>query len=67
MRKVLLATSFAMLVTATPRWLCSAASRPRRPTRGVHSTGNDSGEQCTANNPCEVAADGTVTVRKGAR
>lgn len=34
---------------------------------GVHSTGNDSGEQCTANNPCEVAADGTVTVRKGAR
>lgn len=34
---------------------------------GVHSTGNDSGEQCTANNPCEVAADGTVTVRQGAR
>ena len=27
---------------------------------GVHSTGNDNGEQCTANNPCEVAADGTV-------
>lgn len=34
---------------------------------GVHSTGNDSGERCTANNPCEVAADGTVTVRQGAR
>ncbi|MGW6935094.1 trypsin-like serine protease [Lentzea sp. NPDC054927] len=34
---------------------------------GVHSTGNDSGEQCTANNPCEVAADGTVTVHQGAR
>ncbi|SMD22559.1 trypsin-like serine protease [Lentzea albidocapillata] len=34
---------------------------------GVHSTGNDSGEQCTANNPCEVAADGSVTVRQGAR
>jgi V8-like Glu-specific endopeptidase len=34
---------------------------------GVHSTGNDNGEQCTANNPCEVAADGTVTVRQGAR
>ncbi|GAB2872980.1 trypsin-like serine protease [Lentzea nigeriaca] len=34
---------------------------------GVHSTGNDNGEQCTANNPCEVAADGTVTVHQGAR
>lgn len=34
---------------------------------GVHSTGNDNGEQCTANNPCEVATDGTVTVRQGAR
>jgi len=34
---------------------------------GVHSTGNDNGEQCTANNPCEVAADGTVTVHKGRR
>ena len=34
---------------------------------GVHSTGNDNGEQCTANNPCEVAADGSVTVRRGAR
>ncbi|SDG99996.1 Trypsin-like peptidase domain-containing protein [Lentzea fradiae] len=34
---------------------------------GVHSTGNDSGEECTANNPCEVAKDGTVTVRQGLR
>jgi V8-like Glu-specific endopeptidase len=34
---------------------------------GVHSTGNDNGEQCTADNPCEVAPDGTVTVRQGAR
>ncbi|MEV6240582.1 trypsin-like serine protease [Lentzea sp. NPDC051838] len=34
---------------------------------GVHSSTNDSGEQCTANNPCEVAADGTVTVHQGAR
>ena len=34
---------------------------------GVHSTGNDDGEQCTANNPCEVAADGTVTVHQGRR
>lgn len=34
---------------------------------GVHSTGNDNGEQCTANNPCEVAADGTVSVLKDRR
>ncbi|GAA2832293.1 trypsin-like serine protease [Crossiella cryophila] len=34
---------------------------------GVHNTGNDDGEQCTRNNPCEVAADGTVTVKKGHR
>ncbi|MET8762119.1 trypsin-like serine protease [Lentzea sp. NPDC004782] len=34
---------------------------------GVHSTGNDNGEQCTANNPCEVAADGTVSVHQGVR
>lgn len=29
------------------------------------NTSNDAGEQCTADNPCEVGADGTVTVRKG--
>ncbi|MEU8820053.1 trypsin-like serine protease [Actinoplanes sp. NPDC048796] len=34
---------------------------------GVHSTGNDSGERCTENNPCEVAADGTVRVEQGRR
>ncbi|HEX8866893.1 MAG TPA: trypsin-like serine protease [Lentzea sp.] len=34
---------------------------------GVHSSTNDRGEQCTADNPCEVAADGTVTVHLGAR
>jgi secreted trypsin-like serine protease len=34
---------------------------------GVHSTGNDSGEQCTENNPCEVAADGTVRAEQGRR
>jgi secreted trypsin-like serine protease len=34
---------------------------------GVHNTGNDDGGQCTENNPCEVAADGTVTVHKGQR
>jgi V8-like Glu-specific endopeptidase len=32
---------------------------------GVNNTGNESGGRCTMNNPCEVDADGTVTVRKG--
>jgi len=31
---------------------------------GVHNTHNDSGEQCTDNNPCEVDAYGTVTSTK---
>ncbi|MBM7437309.1 serine protease [Streptomyces sp. HB132] len=31
----------------------------------VNNTGNEDGQRCTDNNPCEVAADGTVTVRKG--
>ncbi|MGW5614524.1 S1 family peptidase [Streptomyces sp. NPDC003877] len=31
----------------------------------VNNTGNESGERCTVNNPCEVDANGTVTVRKG--
>ncbi|MFF8607099.1 serine protease [Streptomyces sp. NPDC015346] len=31
----------------------------------VNNTGNESGESCTVNNPCEVAEDGTVTVRQG--
>lgn len=31
----------------------------------VNNTGNEDGEQCTDNNPCEVAEDGTVTVRQG--
>jgi V8-like Glu-specific endopeptidase len=30
---------------------------------GVNNTGNEDGDRCTLNNPCEVAADGTVTVR----
>ncbi|MGW7683501.1 S1 family peptidase [Kribbella sp. NPDC054772] len=33
---------------------------------GVNNTGNEDGEQCTVNNPCEVDADGNVTVEKGA-
>ncbi|MFF5963743.1 serine protease [Streptomyces collinus] len=31
----------------------------------VNNTGNMDGERCTVNNPCEVDANGTVTVRKG--
>ncbi|MGW3950662.1 S1 family peptidase [Streptomyces sp. NPDC004752] len=31
----------------------------------VNNTGNEDGAQCTENNPCEVAEDGTVTVRQG--
>ncbi|MBO0514665.1 S1 family peptidase [Streptomyces beijiangensis] len=31
----------------------------------VNNTGNEDGARCTENNPCEVAADGTVTVRQG--
>ncbi|MET9497521.1 serine protease [Streptomyces sp. NPDC006552] len=31
----------------------------------VNNTGNEDGERCTDNNPCEVAENGTVTVRKG--
>ncbi|HET9382488.1 MAG TPA: serine protease [Streptomyces sp.] len=31
----------------------------------VNNTGNESGESCTLNNPCEVDASGNVTVRQG--
>lgn len=31
----------------------------------VTNTINESGEQCTINNPCEVNEDGTTTVTKG--
>ncbi|MCF3118905.1 trypsin-like peptidase domain-containing protein [Streptomyces arenae] len=31
----------------------------------VNNTGNEDGERCTLNNPCEVDRKGTVTVRKG--
>jgi hypothetical protein len=33
---------------------------------GANYTGNDDGESCTYNNPCEVDEKGTVTVDKGA-
>lgn len=31
----------------------------------VNNTGNEDGERCTENNPCEVDASGNVTVRQG--
>ena len=33
---------------------------------GVNNTGNESGDRCTLNNPCEVDAGGNVIVEKGA-
>lgn len=33
---------------------------------GVNYTGNDSGERCTMDNPCEVDESGNITVDKGA-
>jgi hypothetical protein len=32
---------------------------------GINNTGNEDGEMCTLDNPCEVAADGTTTVVEG--
>jgi hypothetical protein len=32
---------------------------------GINNTGNDNGQRCTLNNPCEVAPDGTITVHQG--
>ncbi|WP_426367293.1 S1 family peptidase [Streptomyces sp. E-08] len=31
----------------------------------VNNTGNESGESCTVNNPCEIDQNGTVTVHQG--
>lgn len=39
--------------------------RNTRTVIGINNTGNDSGERCTMNNPCEVSANGTITVRSG--
>jgi V8-like Glu-specific endopeptidase len=33
---------------------------------GVNNTGNEDGERCTMNNPCEVDANGNITVDQGA-
>lgn len=32
---------------------------------GINNTGNESGESCTMNNPCEVDAEGKVTAQEG--
>ncbi len=32
----------------------------------ANNTGNEDGEKCTMNNPCEVDEEGNVTVEKGA-
>jgi hypothetical protein len=32
---------------------------------GINNTGNDNGQSCTLNNPCEVDADGTIHVFQG--
>jgi V8-like Glu-specific endopeptidase len=32
---------------------------------GVNNTGNENGQKCTMNNPCEVESRGTVTYEKG--
>lgn len=31
---------------------------------GINNTGNDDGEKCTMNNPCEVSEDGSIYVEK---
>jgi V8-like Glu-specific endopeptidase len=32
---------------------------------GINNTGNENGEKCTMNNPCEVDSRGTITYKKG--
>ena len=32
---------------------------------GINNTGNDDGQQCTLNNPCEVDQNGNITVHQG--
>lgn len=34
---------------------------------GINNTSNESGEQCTLNNPCEVSANGDVNYQQGVR
>lgn len=39
--------------------------RNTRTVIGINNTGNDDGKKCTMNNPCEVSANGEITVRQG--
>jgi hypothetical protein len=39
--------------------------RGTRNVVGVNNTGNESGKQCTMNNPCEIDENGQVTAEKG--
>ena len=34
---------------------------------GINNTSNESGQECTLNNPCEVSANGSVYAQKGVR
>lgn len=40
-------------------------SKGTRSVVAINNTGNEDGERCTENNPCEISKDGTVTVLKG--
>ena len=35
-------------------------------TIGINNTGNEDGEKCTMNNPCEIDRDGKMTADRGA-
>lgn len=32
---------------------------------GINNTGNESGQKCTVNNPCEIDAEGVISYKKG--
>ena len=59
--------------SATPRSARRSAARPARRSIdtatgkvvAINNTGNEDGERCTDNNPCEVDENGNVTVRQG--
>lgn len=40
-------------------------NKDTREVIGINNTGNESGDQCTMNNPCEIDQDGAITVVKG--
>lgn len=39
-------------------------SKGTRSVIGINNTGNENGQRCTMDNPCEIAQDGTITVLK---